>query len=336
MLRSLVNTVSDLENTDWDEYFNSNQFRSPFQSKDFVNFITRSKDQKAILYLGDNGGKITSSCLVTIQKERGPKGFFSKRAIIYGGPLLKNASKNDLSNLLDYICEDLKQKVIYIESRNLFDYSEFVQVIKSKNWKYVPYYNLQLDIEGKDSSEIMKNMQYNRRREIRLSLEGGAVYSEATSLEEVKTLYSILQNLYKTRVKLPLPDLTYFQNIFTSNIGKVFIVKHNENIIGGSFCFLTPSSAIYTLYYCGNRDYNKKIFPTHLAVLAAIEYGIRVKLKKVDFMGAGQPDQKYGVRKYKEEFGGTLVEHGRFLHVNKPMLYSIGKIGLKVLGKIRK
>jgi lipid II:glycine glycyltransferase (peptidoglycan interpeptide bridge formation enzyme) len=48
-------------------------------------------------------------------------------------------------------------------------------------------------------------------------------------------------------------------------------------------------------------------------------------------MGAGSPDQPYGVRDFKAEFGGELVEHGRFLCVRKPMLYAIGKMGVKLL-----
>jgi lipid II:glycine glycyltransferase (peptidoglycan interpeptide bridge formation enzyme) len=50
-----------------------------------------------------------------------------------------------------------------------------------------------------------------------------------------------------------------------------------------------------------------------------------------DFMGAGSPDQPYGVRDFKAEFGGELVEHGRFLCIRKPMLYWIGKMGVKWL-----
>jgi len=39
----------------------------------------------------------------------------------------------------------------------------------------------------------------------------------------------------------------------------------------------------------------------------------------------------YGVRDFKSEFGGTMVEHGRFLCVCKPWLYKIGAMGVKIL-----
>jgi lipid II:glycine glycyltransferase (peptidoglycan interpeptide bridge formation enzyme) len=47
-------------------------------------------------------------------------------------------------------------------------------------------------------------------------------------------------------------------------------------------------------------------------------------------MGAGKPDEDYGVRDFKAQFGGTLVEHGRFLKVNNPLIYKAAQIYLKL------
>ena len=52
-------------------------------------------------------------------------------------------------------------------------------------------------------------------------------------------------------------------------------------------------------------------------------------------MGAGVPDVPDGVRDFKAEFGGELVEHGRFLCVSKPIQYKIGVMGVKILKKIK-
>ena len=76
------------------------------------------------------------------------------------------------------------------------------------------------------------------------------------------------------------------------------------------------------------------IFPTHLAILAALDFAVENNFPMVDFMGAGKPGVEYGVRQYKLGFGGELVEQGRFLKVLNPTLYFLGKIGLKVLSII--
>ncbi len=82
----------------------------------------------------------------------------------------------------------------------------------------------------------------------------------------------------------------------------------------------------------------KKIFPTHLAIYSIIEFAIKENLKMVDFMGAGKPDTEYGVRDYKLQFGGDLVDFGRFNIIFKPRLFNLGiwglKKGLAIKGKV--
>ena len=53
-------------------------------------------------------------------------------------------------------------------------------------------------------------------------------------------------------------------------------------------------------------------------------------------MGAGKPDENYGVREFKEKFGGELVEYGRFIRINNPLLYKLGTSALSILKQIKK
>ena len=52
-------------------------------------------------------------------------------------------------------------------------------------------------------------------------------------------------------------------------------------------------------------------------------------------MGAGKPGDNYGVRDFKAQFGGELVEHGRFLRINKPLVYKAGSFVLKLISKTK-
>jgi lipid II:glycine glycyltransferase (peptidoglycan interpeptide bridge formation enzyme) len=53
-------------------------------------------------------------------------------------------------------------------------------------------------------------------------------------------------------------------------------------------------------------------------------------------MGAGAPDQDYGVREFKARFGGELVNYGRFIRINNKFLFNLGKCGMKILGALKK
>jgi len=62
-----------------------------------------------------------------------------------------------------------------------------------------------------------------------------------------------------------------------------------------------------------------------MANWAVIAYAAENGFSRFDMMGAGKPDKNYGVREFKAEFGGDLVEYGRFLYICKNFLYQSGR-----------
>ncbi len=63
----------------------------------------------------------------------------------------------------------------------------------------------------------------------------------------------------------------------------------------------------------------------------AKKYAARNGYKHFDMMGAGKPNEDYGVREFKEKFGGELVENGRFLYILQPHLYKLGKKVIQII-----
>lgn len=88
---------------------------------------------------------------------------------------------------------------------------------------------------------------------------------------------------------------------------------------------------VYEWFECGlNADY-KEQYPSVMATWAGMQYANEHGCARYDMMGAGVPGVPYGVRDFKSEFGGELVEHGRFLCVNNPVLYKMGVLAVKLL-----
>ena len=54
-----------------------------------------------------------------------------------------------------------------------------------------------------------------------------------------------------------------------------------------------------------------------------IDYATKNNFQMFDFLGAGSPNKNYGVREFKSKFGGELLNHGRFIRINKKYLYKI-------------
>lgn len=323
-------TDKQVDRNKWEAYLANNEFNTPFQSPVFFDLINSIEGFKAKIFAVENDSKIIALCIVTVQKEKGWKGYFSKRGIIYGGPLADNSEA--LKILLKAVAVEMKN-LIYIETRNLNDYSGFKDVFQSKGWKYEPYLNYHLDCSSEEIA--WANFNNNRKRQIKKAIKNGVTIEIAKNEIEVKDYYIILEDLYLKKIKKPLFSLEFFLKFFHSNVGKILLVKYQEKIIGGIVCPILEKEIIYELYICGLDQEYKDNSPSVMATFAAIEYGYRNGFKKFDFMGAGKPNEDYGVRDFKDKFGGKLVEHGRFVKINNETLYSIGKAALKILKKAK-
>ena len=331
----IIRITKDIEASKWKSILEKSDFSNPFQTPAFFELFNRQEGYCSEAFAVEEKGEYTCLLVVTQQKEPGLKAQFSNRAIIYGGPVILDNSLKSISYLIKFIVEHYKRRSIYLEFRNYLDYSVYESVYVQNRFKFLPYLNYRIPIEGKTMDGILNQMNYNRKREIRLSFENHVSYYEVSSTQDLEELYKILKTLYSKRVKLPIPSLEFFKTLSESELGKIFIVKHNNVTIGGSFCVSLPQQAIYTMYYCGIREYNKRIFPTHIAIYAAIEFALKNDIKYVDLMGAGIKDEEYGVRAYKQKFGGELNEYGRYRIILKPLMYKVGLIGLTLMKRIR-
>jgi lipid II:glycine glycyltransferase (peptidoglycan interpeptide bridge formation enzyme) len=328
-------SFQNIDISKWAELSQLSDFANPFQTRDFYLFINKIPGFSVEVFAVEQDNLLLAVMLIVVQKEKGIKAIFSKRGVIYGGPLLRSKDEAVVGFLIQKTSDVLRKKVIYLETRNFFDYSFCKDAFSDAGWQYFPYLNFQINTGNKDIDELLASMKYNRHREVKLSIAGGATFELAQSINEVLEVYKILKNLYAERVKLPLPDFEFFKAFHFSDIARVFVVKYDGKIIAGSFCLVFPGKNIYTMYYCGFREINKKIYPTSLAVYAVIEYAVHNAIQIVDLMGAGQPGESYGVRNYKAQFGGELVEYGRFLKILNPILYYLGKNGLKLMAKLK-
>ena len=174
-------------------------------------------------------------------------------------------------------------------------------------------------------------MSEQRIRQVKKALKNGATICEAQSEQEIRDWYRILSQLYRTKVRTPLFSEEFFMQFYREGVGKYLLVKHQGKVIGGMMCPILDGKAIYEWFVCGLDEEYREQYPSVMATYAAIEYAKRNNLPLFDFMGAGKPDIPYGVRDFKMEFGGELVEYGRFLCVRKPLLYKIGEFGVSLL-----
>lgn len=276
-------------------------------------------------------GEVKGRVVGYIQKDGGKiKQFLSRRAIINGGPYLADdITDAELSFLLKNVKETVGGKAIYIEIRNFEDYSLYKSAFEKTGWHYEPHYDFHIDTSSLDAIE--SKLGKSRKRDIRTSLRDGAEFGEAVSLQEVDDLYAILEQLYFKKVKTPLFPLAFFEKLYQSSWGKVFVVRFQGRIVGGTVC-VCGDGVVYEWFACGEDGISKTVFPSTLATYAGIRYAAENRFQRFDMMGAGSPnDGGYGVRDFKSKFGGQLVEFGRFRYVANHFLYFVGALAIKII-----
>ena len=282
---------------------------------------------------------------VTVEQSRWRQ-FFTRRAIINGGPLLaEDISTEALRMLLGRLREEVSKEAIYIEMRNFNDYSRWKDRFEACGFAYQPHLNFHLDCS--EEAVIQCNMHESRRRQVRKGLASGAVIEEAKTEQEVRDFYRILEQLYRRKVKTPLFGLEFFLAFFRQGRGtgdadvspavksKYLLVKYEGKVIGGMMCPILEGRVVYEWYVCGLDELYREQHPSVLATYAAMQYAAEHGLPRFDFMGAGKPEEDYGVRAFKAQMGGQLVEQGRFLLIAKPLLYWIGVLGVAWLRRKR-
>lgn len=282
----------------------------------------------------ENEGKLRGICAGYITVEKSVlKQFLTCRAIIVGGPCLADdCSDDEVRELMKAVRKELRGEVIYVECRNFNDYSRWKSAFEKAGFEYVPHLNFHVDTSSVEVVEA--NLGKSRKRDIRTTIREGVSVIEHPTDEQVCEYYKVLDNLYRTKVKTPLFPLSFFLALNKHKDGRLLLVEYQGRIIGGTVCVEQANKCVYEWFVCGEDGVYPHVFPSSYATYAGIKYAAEHNCPRFDMMGAGKPDEAYGVRDFKAKFGGKEVEHGRFLSITKPLLYNIGVLGVKILKSI--
>ena len=335
----------------------------------FVIAIEREKElrNEGVKELKNEGSReLQGVCVGYVTKEKcAVRQFFTRRAIILGGPVFSdNIIDEEVYELMRAVREmpilnpSLKGRTtnhsslqgragkrllspIYIETRNFNDYSRWKEAFEKAGFAYKKHLNFHVDCSDKEA--MWERLSENRKRQIRRVKSEGVkeLKSEGVSELEIREWYDILEKLYRTKVRTPLWPVEFFLEAYRQGVGKFLLVKHNNHVIGGSMVvkwlpvtgdgLRDDRGCVYEWFECGLNAAYKEQYPSVTATYAGMQYAAEHGCARYDMMGAGEPGVPYGVRDFKSEFGGSLVEHGRFLCVTQPILYKLGVIAVRLL-----
>lgn len=339
---------SEIDRIEWNKFVQSSSTSTWFQTPEAYDFFAAQQELfKPFAFGVMNEGRLRGVCAGYITVEKSAfKQMFTRRALIVGGPsLADDCTDDEVTELMKAVRQKLKGEAIYVESRNFNDYSKWKEAFARAGFDYIPHLNFHVHT-NQSWDDIEANIGKHRRKYIRLSFRDGATVEENPTIEQVHAYYDILVNLYRTKVKMPLLPWSFFEQLYHLDSCKYLLVMYNGQVVGGSICVLlkkspitndqspiTSAGGVYEWYACGKDGVFKNIYPSSVAKYAGIKYAYDNDYAVFDMMGAGAPGVSYGVRDFKAEFGGELIEQGRFLYEMKPLLYRLGSWSVRMIKK---
>lgn len=331
--------ITEIENVDiekWKRFVLSHPNGNIFQIPEICLAYSNIKNfQPKIIVITRNNNVVGSLVYIIQQESSGVLKFLSSRSIIMGGPL---AEDNDLE-IIDLILSEykkrIKNKVIYSQFRNLFDFSFANEVFEKNKILYEKHLDILIDIT-QTPEKIKSNISKNKRGNISKSLNKGTQFLEITDKERFHQCIQLINKTYK-RIGLPCPKDEYFLKFYDElshkGILKTFALEVEGKLIATRL-ELCLKDTIYD-WWAGADDNYKNYYPNDVLPYQILIWGHQNGYKQFDFGGAGKPGVPYGVRDHKMKFGGELVEYGRYEMVHKPLLMSMGKAGLLIYKKLK-
>lgn len=203
-------------------------------------------------------------------------------------------------------------------------------------------YNFVLDLT-KSEEELLKNMNQKTRYNIRLAQKKGVEIIEDNSdkaFEEYLELTKETTQRQKFYAHKERYHKLMWETLRTQNKNNEFSIHlfkaiYNKETLATWILFILGDTLYYP-YGASSIKY-REVMASNLMMWEVIRFGKKLNLKKFDMWGALGPnpnvkDPWYGFHRFKEGYGGKLVEYmGSFDFVINENLYFI----YKILDKIR-
>ena len=270
-----------------------------------------------------------------VMREKGLKARFSARSIIQGAPIAKDDKPEYIIALLEAY-EKLRDKgVIYTQVRNHFEMLPVNDAFQQCGYRFESHLNFIITLDNEDS--VWNRIGKGRIKQIKKAQKNGLyvdVYEPGQITDElIAQGYEVIRSVYQ-RAGLPLTDLAQIQATNREGLLVVFVVRNAEGEMLGCRFGLLYRDSIYG-WYAGSYSQYYSLFPNDLLIWETLRWGILHNYHTFDYGGAGEPNKPYGVRAFKQQMGGTLVNFGRYEKIHRPFMYKIGVLGMWLLKRLK-
>jgi lipid II:glycine glycyltransferase (peptidoglycan interpeptide bridge formation enzyme) len=322
----------------WEEFVGNHQKGNIFQTPEMYEVYKNTKRYEPIaLAVTDESDNIQALLLAHVIREfDGFLGSFSSLSIIQGGPLYIEDEKgiSTIKRLMEGHNGIVRKYSLYSEIRNLWDSSHISSLLRDIGYTYEEHLNFLIDLT-KSVDELWKQLYKSKRQAINKAKRHGVIVEEIKNKELIPIFYALVKKSYRP-TGVPIADIGLFENAFDllipKDMCKFFLARYKDNYVAAT-CFLSYNGVIYDWYGGVDRAFSN-YRPNELLEWHTIKWGAENGYHIFDFGGAGRPGEPYGPRQFKKEFGGKLVNYGRYKKVHSLTKFKIAMTGYTLYRRV--
>ena len=318
----------------WEHFVDRQPGSSAFHTPSMVDLFTGVPGHRVSSFFMVHGDELVG-LFILYHHQNGPFPFnrLTARGISWAGPLVRDRDPDLLDQLMASVSN---KRDIYTEIRSINDLQWAMDGLKKAGFVYDSHYDIFNDISDLDAA--WGKLKANRRNSVRRSIKRGleAEVKREVSVAEAEDCYHILKKRYR-EIKHPVPSRDFIlgiQDHLVRGGQLVAVLTRVEGRIVGFLWALTHKEQVFDWYMAFDSVHADK-FVTDRLVWEIMKWGGENGYKVFDFGGGGKPNVPYGVRQFKLQFGGELVESGRLRMVHRPALMKLGESGLKLYKKAK-
>ncbi len=333
----MIKKIEQIERSKWDEYVLHHEHGSVFHTSYIYEVYQNTPGFRAIALASvDSSGEIQGILTGFVQTVRsGLLARLSTRGVLMQSPIY--SSPSCLNELLETYNKEYGKALVYTEIRDHYLSDLLDKAYDGCGSVREGHYNIVLDLP--DSHEALwKQIGRKRKDGINKGKRFGFTITEQQDAKDIRDFHPLLIKQYGN-IGLPIPPVVFFENCLKfDRDGYCKLIRLQEDgrtrisLLGFAF-----KQTFYAFYIGIDQDaefINKR--PVDWFYYEVMKWCIDRGLKYFDWMGAGKPGVEYGVRDFKLQYGGEVVDFGRRNIIHSRIKFKVANAGFKVLRKVGK
>jgi hypothetical protein len=329
--------VHELPPDAWDAYVYEHPQGNIFHTRTMFEVWNRAKEYHPRLWASVSGDAILALFIpVEINLADGLLRSLMTRMVSFGSLLyVPNAGGMEaVDELIRVYKREGGGNSLFTELRHCSSMEAVHPVLEKNGFAIADHLNYLIDLT-RSPEEIWNQLSKSIRKHIHAAQRKNLVVEEVTDQGQFQVVYDLLKTTYK-RIHVPLPSQSFFRAAFQvllpMGMLKAHVIRADGVPISTRLALVYKDQIVD--WYTGSDRAFEKMYPEEFIIWQTLQWGAVHGYRVFDFGGAGQPNEYYGPRVFKEKFGGALVNFGRSTHIHHPIRLALSKVGYTLLKRL--